>query len=544
MYDLRVMFPIFNENSSKWTVDIEVPGGNHSEAEKLWSERGQWFKCIAVTGQFNAGKSLLLSTLTDRSLPSGNHVSTRGISAVHMKDKNILLLDSAGADFVDAKHLKDMEGDTLEEIREHFQSEILMDMSTNFVHVVGKLTRHSMRGLWCQLKRLQKRKRADLTVVYNLYPHDHDIDKVRQKANKIIEGYGNLVKAQDAATWSFKTIHEGTAKSQIIVHHWFWLDDKWSKGWKINRDRVPLLWAAFDALPGAQPLTTEKTLRRALETVIPKFVVPQGMKGDIVFEGGTAAPKAKPGEYSCMGKFQVTLQNEARMQHVSLVTDVRRRLIQAHNGFLPTARIFRSREEHLILIDAPYCVLSGQPHAEGQGVITVESKAIKNWNCVHISITKTPFLDDSYRKRGDSAPEQSGTYSLYHPPINDTSVGEIELWGEPEYTNGLLVVRMRPPSSKEQATPFAPRLPSKPEPRKQEPPKPEPPTPERQKPEPPNPEPRKLVTPQPPLEKSHSDLEREARREAQKLKDMKMAQDLAAKRLPPDPYSTRSLSQE
>jgi len=168
---MRLLLPIFDTKDT-WTNYIEVaPGGDSSEVLELWLQEQKWFKCIAISGQFNAGKTLLLSALTGRSFPSGNNVSTQGISAVHVKEQNMLLLDSAGTDSVETRHLSDKEGDTLEEIREHFCSEILMDMSTNFVHVVGKLTRQSMRGLWCHLKRIQQRQKSDMTVVYNLHPH-------------------------------------------------------------------------------------------------------------------------------------------------------------------------------------------------------------------------------------------------------------------------------------------------------------------------------------------------------------------------------------
>merc|ERR1719329_735139 len=92
--------------------------------------------------------------------------------------------------------------------------------------------------------------------------------------------------------------------------------------------------------------------------------------------------------------------------------------------------------------------MGDKPWATGQGFIFVKNAFIHQWKCVHIAITKNPFLDrKEYNRQGDCASEQSGYFSLYHPAVGDTSCGALQLWGEPEFTNGLLVVRMRPMST-------------------------------------------------------------------------------------------------
>jgi len=183
----------------------------------------------------------------------------------------------------------------------------------------------------------------------------------------------------------------------------------------------------------------------------------------VKFEKCAPDPKAKPsGEYTTIGKIMITLPEGVSLQRVNLIADVHGRFIQAHNGYLPTVRIFKSREEHVILIDAPNCVFGDPSHAEGKGTISVLSTLLGCWNCVRIVIDKKPCLDESYLKQRHSAPEQSGKFIFFYPPVGDRAAGDLRLAGT-EYVNGLLVVRMSPPSKEWTAlkpSPPAPNLPT------------------------------------------------------------------------------------
>jgi len=89
---------------------------------------------------------------------------------------------------------------------------------------------------------------------YNFYPHQLDIKAATQKTQKIIDGYQGLIDSKEE--WSFITHHNG-----VSVHHWFWVDDKWSVGAEINHLQIPNLWVHFRAL--AVPKKRRKTTQEA-----------------------------------------------------------------------------------------------------------------------------------------------------------------------------------------------------------------------------------------------------------------------------------------
>lgn len=471
LYDLRIMIPTFDKED-KWTAEIEIPvGGKSSEGMELWTEQGKWSKVVAFTGQFNAGKTMILCLLTDREFPSGGKVSTLGISAVYVPDQDMVLLDSAGTDFVQTDHLADMGADTLEEFREHFCSDVLMDMSDNFVHVVGKLDRPAMRSLWAHLARISKTKKRDFTIVYNLYPHSHDLTVVKDRKQKIIEGYGDSLESEE--DWTFITCHnEGS--EQVLVHHWFWLDDNWSTGHKINLAQIPKFWERLQTLDPSDKndgKSTQDITIASLANITPRYMVPQGSTCEVTSQEITMDPQAKLGKpYNTSMKVDVNLLLGARMQHVILVPNLHGQFVQAHDGFQPGVRRFCSAEgEHWILVDAPNCVLADasnlpkkfqysifdarQPK-KNEGVISIKMTTSGQWRRVHISITKVPYLKvEDYERDDGYAAEQQGEFSLYHPPKDSTGFSSTLEFCGGELTNGLLVVQLKPVSNK---PPWAP----------------------------------------------------------------------------------------
>jgi len=399
---------------------------------------------------------MLLSMLCGRPFPSGDDVSTDGISIAFVKDKGLMLLDSAGTDHVQPEHFSSLNADSAEETRENFISEVVMEMSSVFVHVIAKLTRPAMRRLWGHLATIQRTRRSDMTVLYNLYPHEEKMDVVKKEVAEIVSGYGNAVDFSDE--WSFITSHDG-----VQVHHWFFLSDNWSKGREINKKQLQFLWPHLLGLAGSRhDKSTQDVVDRTLKNIIPSYVVPSGCCADVLFQkssdhSGVVSSK----HYQVIGKFEITLPQGARMQNPKLFLDGSGKLKPGNDGFRPAVRIFEKidKSEHVILIDATNCVF-GETAAPGQGQIIVEEDCHRgNFSCTRIEIKKELYLQTdlgkSLMKGDDDVEEDSGVFEMFYPPAiaspeadggeaeenDDDSLGPLTFYSA-DYTNGMLIVRM------------------------------------------------------------------------------------------------------
>jgi len=458
---MRIMMSPFADKS-KWTVDIEVPAdANSAETLDLLDNPKQWTKCIAFTGQFNVGKTMLLSMLCGRPFPSGDNVSTDGISIAFVKDKGLMLLDSAGTDHVQPEHFASLNSDSAEETRENFVSEVVMEMSSVFVHVVAKLTRPAMRRLWGHLASIQMKKRSDLTVLYNLYPHEENMAVVKKQVQDIVSGYGNAVDFSEE--WSFITNHDG-----VQVHHWFFLSNNWRQGREINKKQLHLLWPHLLGLAGVrQEKSTRDVVERTLKNIIPSYVVPSGCCADVLFQKSSEdSGVVSSRDYKLIGKFEITLPPGALMQNPKLFLDGSGRLKPGNDGFHPAVRIFEKtdKSEHVILIDATNCVFR-ETAAPGQGQIIVEEDCHRgNFSCTRIEIKKELYLQTDLGKSGDDeVAEDAGVFEMFYPPAiasteteadgdvaegNDVSLGPLT-FRSAEYINGMLIVRMERANSKQ-----------------------------------------------------------------------------------------------
>jgi len=500
VYDLRIVLPQLD--GTTFTVDVEAPPGRTSEAKDLWTTPGKLTKIIAVTGQFDSGKTMIVARLSKRPLPSGTGVRTQGISGAYIEDQKMLILDSAGTDEVRLEHFKDLNADLAEEAREHFSSDVLMEMSSVFIHVVEKsITRPAMRCLWGHFKRIQENQRSDMTVVYNLYPHEEDGGE-EKKVKEIIEGFRQdpNISIDFEDHWNFTTRHDG-----VPVHHYFILDDTWSKGREINNKQIEDLWQHLKALRGddVEALSLQELTVAPIKKITPHYVEPQGLPAERVvphtFDQITRKPEnqvTRDHDYTKFADIEVTLPENAKMQTKRMLANDRGGYQVAGGGFQPEVQKFTSKEnvcEEIILINAantrlikcvgdkpvpgaddkpaPGEVCARKPDlgeadkpapgedyarkpAPGEARVRETFLPDTNWKCLHIEINKAPhieinkapFLDqDHHWEYLYDLTEESGIFEMYYPPVQPlgkvSAKGPLKSWSR-ELENGMLKVSL------------------------------------------------------------------------------------------------------
>ncbi|UJR11892.1 hypothetical protein I4U23_016070 [Adineta vaga] len=121
---------------------------------------------VAVLGSYNRGKSFLLNLLCDTKLPSGNLVSTEGISITIPKNtaENIIFIDTAGTDTAIPKNELDDKKAT-----EALLREVALHLSSFIIIVVNRLRATDQTYIRQVLTRVKESKQdKDIIIVHNL----------------------------------------------------------------------------------------------------------------------------------------------------------------------------------------------------------------------------------------------------------------------------------------------------------------------------------------------------------------------------------------
>ncbi|KAL1510272.1 hypothetical protein AB1Y20_006594 [Prymnesium parvum] len=125
---------------------------------------------VAVLGLYDKGKTFLLNHLTDRKLPSGKKVATKGLSFKHVEldgGSSFILLDSEGS--YSPVKVTDELSVVEKEATELFLQEIIFEMSDYFLCVVNDFTSLDQRYLDKLTRNLQDSKKdfREVIVVHN-----------------------------------------------------------------------------------------------------------------------------------------------------------------------------------------------------------------------------------------------------------------------------------------------------------------------------------------------------------------------------------------
>lgn len=443
LYDLILKmppFPVGGNLDNSWSVDISAPNISNKvdvslQVPDFWTASRKHRKNVAFCGQYNAGKTKLISLLTGRKYPHSSVLHTDGISAVYEEARNMMLFDSAGTDVVADSHLGDVEADFGLELMERFCSKVLMCTSSIFVYVIAKYTRAEMRRVWGHLKELESSDRADMTVVYNLRAAMSEVEAKRQ-FQKIIDGFKAHFMRSGQDGWSFQSKHDNVA-----VHHWALVNDDMPWGKQCNKSQMSSIWGHLETLNAAQTQDQSpcNMFLAAMGQVMPTFVVSCASAvrvdyADISQTESTPTRRVrKVGDchrYVSFGRFIFGLPNGGLSMRNALQPAANRRLEERDQGYEPLVCVQRTQSEprlHYVMVDVPNCVDMHKVGADdevppGVGKVTVE-KDVQNGQffCTRVTITKVPSSkgrkDATVEKFASFAfGEQQGEFIFEYPP--------------------------------------------------------------------------------------------------------------------------------
>ena len=112
---------------------------------------------VSVLGNKNSGKSFILHLLTDKPIPNGYSVTTKGLSLIipdddKNKDDNLILIDTAGtdspllSDILKEENQEENENPIIEnilkdrQITDYFIQKFILEKSDIFICIIDNLT--------------------------------------------------------------------------------------------------------------------------------------------------------------------------------------------------------------------------------------------------------------------------------------------------------------------------------------------------------------------------------------------------------------------
>lgn len=253
-------------NSSGWAIHI-----NHTALEQ-WRSRKAIY--VGMIGLFDVGKTHLLQRLTERTLPSGKGVLTKGISGIYPRNSNdtIVFFDSAGAK-------RAVEQAKLVEriMTDQFVEDLIILLCDAIVIVVDQLTIDMER----KISRLEER-------IY-----DQHRDAVPKKQMFIVHNYQHLGDSRSVdqhIQWDIKEAYLGEQKSfggrmadhryfyhnrgADRVHHFVYAREDTEAGLEWNNKSIELMRTFFNSMPADKVADPLMSVLQILPEVLRDYVQP------------------------------------------------------------------------------------------------------------------------------------------------------------------------------------------------------------------------------------------------------------------------------
>ena len=230
-------------------VSIVEEGWKVKKSKQLidWEPRYKGTKFITVVGEFNAGKTHIVSKLLKKQLPSGYAVHTEGLSIAVKPEVDgadtkainlIAVVDTAGKNspFHSTNGIKSTEMRKNVEVRCELeemlrQSELLKDIAINlgqvFVIVVPQLSNRTQKEVTELIRCLETTKNLEnlnVFVVHNL--KDHTVEHVEKDYARSVVGVfgGKLLQSKGYALRVEKQV-SGKGNSKVTITHLFLSDE-------------------------------------------------------------------------------------------------------------------------------------------------------------------------------------------------------------------------------------------------------------------------------------------------------------------------------
>eukprot|EP00435_Cladocopium_sp_Y103_P026848 s1653_g6.t1 len=163
-YDAILAFDSLAEFLKEGKIDFLQKAESHLEVAKE-----SRYRIIAVVGLFDKGKTWLLNKLFGANLPAGKLCTTKGLSFLWIKERRMLVLDSAGVQSTVSYRAQAVDAIHDAQTTESLMFEMVSRISHHMVFVVNDLTWFEQKYVaMLHQKYVQCKQHKELIVVHNL----------------------------------------------------------------------------------------------------------------------------------------------------------------------------------------------------------------------------------------------------------------------------------------------------------------------------------------------------------------------------------------
>ena len=174
-YNMNIQY--YNMNIQIFSMNQLAKSGWKVESRNINQEnKAKQVAIISVLGNKNSGKSFILHLLTDKPIPNGFSVTTKGLSLIipdndKNKDDNLILIDPLLSDILKEENQEENENPIIEnilkdrQITDYFIQKFILEKSDIFICIIDNLTLTEQKFINRIIKYYKHKK---IFIVHNL----------------------------------------------------------------------------------------------------------------------------------------------------------------------------------------------------------------------------------------------------------------------------------------------------------------------------------------------------------------------------------------
>jgi len=263
-YDVIVSFESLSEFITSGRIDLL------QAAQSLFDvAQAARYRIVAVVGLFDKGKTFLINRLLGVNLPAGKLFTTKGLSFLWVKERRMLVLDSAGVQATVSYRAQAVQPILDAQTTESLIFEMVSRIAHHMIFVVNDLTWFEQKYVaMLHQKYVKSRQAKELIVVHNL------------RTTSYVEEARQLFKRQIMQCYEGEPSHLGDlvftadhGPNVPHVHHIGICDEATVAGEKFNNTNCAILLQMLEIrdMLGSNVVLSD-LLRGQFEQLLPKFV--------------------------------------------------------------------------------------------------------------------------------------------------------------------------------------------------------------------------------------------------------------------------------
>lgn len=270
-YDAILAFSSLSEFVSSGKIEMLQAVESHFNIASKES-----YRVVAVVGLFDKGKTFIINKLLGKDLPSGKLFTTKGLSFLWVKERRMLVLDSAGAQATVSLRTQAVQPILDAQTTESLLFEMISRIAHRMIFVVNDHTWVEQKYIaMLHQKYVQSQQSKELIVVHNLRTTGNILEARRLFKRQITSCYDG-----ELSHLSELVYHADKGDGVPPVHHIGVCDEATAAGECFNESNLKLLMQMLeigDTL--GSNLVLSDLIRSELSRLLPKFVNIEGLDG-------------------------------------------------------------------------------------------------------------------------------------------------------------------------------------------------------------------------------------------------------------------------